>query len=199
VSPSFYSRYSFIPEGFSQPFSDPVLSEKKRAHQFAGRVSLYHQLAIMAPAKAKPQKMSIGTFLADENFGSWADEMEDMPLTSAPDSRTSYGGDRRAVSTSAAGYGNGIGDRDRSGYSQRPELPLPTQPPYTAHIGNLSFDATSEDISKLFIECQVTNVRIVEDKSTRTPKGFGYVEFANVDGLKKSTYIFGYYDSRASY
>jgi hypothetical protein len=35
----------------------------------------------MAPAKAKPQKMSIGDFLADENYGSWADEMEDMPLT----------------------------------------------------------------------------------------------------------------------
>ncbi|KAF4963179.1 hypothetical protein F66182_18140, partial [Fusarium sp. NRRL 66182] len=30
--------------------------------------------------KQKAQKMSLGNFLADENFGSWADEMEDMPL-----------------------------------------------------------------------------------------------------------------------
>lgn len=29
-------------------------------------------------------------------------------------------------------------------------------------------------------------MRIVEDKLTRTPKGFGYVEFATVDGLKKA-------------
>lgn len=77
-------------------------------------------------------------------------------------------------------------DRDRPGFSSRPELPLPTRPPYTAHIGNLSFDATTGDISDLFRDCDVTNVRIVEDKITRTPKGFGYVEFATVDGLKKA-------------
>jgi RNA recognition motif-containing protein len=68
----------------------------------------------------------------------------------------------------------------------REELPMPTQPPYTAHIGNLSFDATSEDVSDLFVDCEVTSVRIVEDKLTRTPKGFGYVEFGSVEGLKKA-------------
>jgi translation initiation factor 4B len=68
----------------------------------------------------------------------------------------------------------------------REELPLPTQPPYTAHIGNLSFDATQEDVSALFADCEVTSVRIVEDKLTRTPKGFGYVEFGSVEGLKKA-------------
>lgn len=75
-------------------------------------------------------------------------------------------------------------DRDR-GYV-REELPLPTQPPFTAHIGNLSFDATQTDISNLFVDCEVTNVRIVEDKMSRAPKGFGYVEFASVEGLKKA-------------
>ncbi|ODM19524.1 hypothetical protein SI65_04508 [Aspergillus cristatus] len=34
----------------------------------------------MAPSKQKAQKMSIGTFLADETLGSWADEMDDLPL-----------------------------------------------------------------------------------------------------------------------
>ena len=68
----------------------------------------------------------------------------------------------------------------------REPLPLPTEPPYTAHIGNLSFDATSDDISELFVDCGVTNVRIVEDKLTKAPKGFGYVEFETVDGLKKA-------------
>jgi translation initiation factor 4B len=32
----------------------------------------------------------------------------------------------------------------------------------------------------------VSNVRIVEDKLERKPKGFGYVEFATVEGLKKA-------------
>lgn len=130
--------------------------------------------------------MSIGTFLADENFGSWADEMEDMPLpAAAPDSRSTYGGERRAFS-STAGFGNGFNDRERPSFASRPELPLPTEPPYTAHIGNLSFDATSTDVSELFADCEVTNVRIVEDKLNRSPKGFGYVEFATVEGLKKA-------------
>ncbi|KAL1965743.1 hypothetical protein VTN77DRAFT_5243 [Rasamsonia byssochlamydoides] len=138
----------------------------------------------MAP-KQKAQKMSIGTFLADENFGSWADEMEDMPLPAPPEPRPTYGGERRTVSSTATGF-NGYGERDRAGFAPRPELPLPTHPPYTAHIGNLSFDATSSDVSQLFADCQVTNVRIVEDKLNRTPKGFGYVEFATVEGLKKA-------------
>ena len=70
-------------------------------------------------------------------------------------------------------------------------MPLPTQPPYTAHIGNLSFDATTGDIASLFAACAVSNVRIVEDKSTKTPKGFGYVEFSNVDGLKRALDLSG--------
>lgn len=32
----------------------------------------------------------------------------------------------------------------------------------------------------------MTNVRIVEDKIEHRPKGFGYVEFATLDGLKKA-------------
>ncbi|KAL2864535.1 translation initiation factor 4B [Aspergillus lucknowensis] len=142
----------------------------------------------MAPGKQKAQKMSIGTFLADENFGSWADEMEDMPLPVAPAS-SGFGSDRRPPPAAAAGFG-GSGFNDR-GYAVREPLPLPTQPPYTAHIGNLSFDATSDDISELFAECGVTNVRIVEDKLTKSPKGFGYVEFETVDGLKKALDLSG--------
>ncbi|KAL4968353.1 translation initiation factor 4B [Aspergillus stella-maris] len=135
----------------------------------------------MAPGKAKAQKMSLGNFLADENFGSWADEMEDMPLSSPATS--SFGTDRRPP-LSGAGFG-GPSFNDR-GFALREPLPLPTEPPYTAHIGNLSFDATSDDVSELFVDCGVTNVRIVEDKLTKAPKGFGYVEFETVDGLKKA-------------
>ncbi|KAF3483281.1 translation initiation factor 4B [Arthroderma uncinatum] len=137
----------------------------------------------MAPAKSKAQKMSIGTFLADESYGSWADEMEDNPIPlPSYASRSGYGGDRNTFGTSG-GYTQEHADR---GYSVREELPMPTQPPYTAHIGNLSFEATQADIQELFAECEVTSVRVVEDKLTGAPKGFGYVEFASVDGLKKA-------------
>lgn len=50
----------------------------------------------------------------------------------------------------------------------------------------MSFDATEGDIQDFFAGCSVTNVRIVEDKLERKPKGFGYAEFATLDGLKKA-------------
>ena len=84
------------------------------------------------------------------------------------------------------------GGSDRlGGYAVREELPLPSKPPYTAHLGNLSFDATEGDINDFFADCEVTNVRIVEDKLERKPKGFGYVEFGSVDGLKKALDLSG--------
>jgi len=79
-----------------------------------------------------------------------------------------------------------IVDRPQAGYSDRPDLPLPTKPPYTAHVGNLSFDANEGEISDFFSECSVSNVRLVRDKMEDRPKGFGYVEFETVEGLKKA-------------
>lgn len=72
------------------------------------------------------------------------------------------------------------------GFPPRESLPLPSKPPFTAHLGNLSFDATEGDIQDFFSGCSVTSVRIVEDKMERKPKGFGYVEFGTLDGLKKA-------------
>lgn len=55
----------------------------------------------------------------------------------------------------------------------------------------MSFDATEGDVQDLFAGCEVTSVRIVEDKIERKPKGFGYAEFASLDGLKKALEING--------
>ncbi|KAK5380611.1 Eukaryotic translation initiation factor 4B [Exophiala xenobiotica] len=143
----------------------------------------------MGPKKNQ-QKMSLGTFLQDENFGSWADEMEDMPLPSS-DSRPNYATERRTFgSTTGMGMGGGFSER-RDMFPSREALPLPTEPPYTAHLANLSFDATQGDISDFFRDCQVTNVRIVEDQMDRKPKGFGYVEFGTLDGLKTALDLSG--------
>ncbi|KAF2197338.1 hypothetical protein GQ43DRAFT_444337 [Delitschia confertaspora ATCC 74209] len=144
----------------------------------------------MAPAKAKAQKMSLGDFLGDQALGSWADEMEDMPVSSGAGG---YGGQRRDFGSGGGGFGSdrGYARTDNPGYAMREQLPLPTRPPYTAHLGNLSFDATEGDITDFFSGCEVTNVRIVEDKLEHKPKGFGYVEFGSVDGLKKALELSG--------
>ncbi|KAH0538413.1 hypothetical protein FGG08_005013 [Glutinoglossum americanum] len=141
----------------------------------------------MAPAKKNQTKMSLGAFMTDESLGSWADEMEDTPMPSS-DNRSGYG-ERRAFSSTDR-YG-GYGDRGSERFGAREELPLPDKPPFTAHIGNLSFDITESEIENFFHDCGVTNVRIVEDKLERKPKGFGYVEFASVDGLKKALELSG--------
>ena len=75
---------------------------------------------------------------------------------------------------------------DRPRFGDREQLPLPDKPPYTAHLGNLAFDVTQTDVENFLRDCQVTSVRIVEDKLDRKPKGFGYVEFGTVNGLKKA-------------
>src|SRR5690606_33345137 len=63
---------------------------------------------------------------------------------------------------------------------------MPTRPPYTAQIGNLPYDATSEGITEFFEACEVISVRIIEDRELQRPKGFAYVEFRELDGLKKA-------------
>lgn len=55
----------------------------------------------------------------------------------------------------------------------------------------MSFDATQGDVADFFQDCDVSSVRIVEDKMDRKPKGFGYVEFNTVDGLKKALTLNG--------
>ncbi|KAJ5677903.1 uncharacterized protein N7477_003536 [Penicillium maclennaniae] len=143
--------------------------------------------------------MSLGNFLADESLGSWADEMEDMPLPSGmffalnttPPATSSFGASRPSGGMGFGGSG-GFSDRvERGGYAVREPLDLPTEPPFTCHVGNLSFEATADDISDLFSGCGVTNVRIVEDKLTKAPKGFGYVEFETVEGLQKALDLSG--------
>ncbi len=73
----------------------------------------------------------------------------------------------------------------------REALPLPSKPPFTVHLGNMAFDATDGDVEDFFAGCEITSVRIVEDKIDRKPKGFGYAEFATLEGLKKALDLSG--------
>ena len=77
--------------------------------------------------------------------------------------------------------------------AQREQLQLPTQPPYTAHIGNMAFDTTLADVNDFFKghQLEVANIRIVEDNFTKKAKGFGYVEFADLEGVKKALELTG--------
>lgn len=71
-------------------------------------------------------------------------------------------------------------------HSLRDNLPqtLPDKPPFTAHLGNLSYDATVDSVTEFFEGCNVLSVRIIEDREQNRPKGFAYAEFADLEGLK---------------
>lgn len=68
----------------------------------------------------------------------------------------------------------------------RESIPFPTKPPYTAHLGNLDYNVTRVDLESFLADCNVTDVRLIEDKLDRKPKGFGYAEFGSPEGLQKA-------------
>jgi cold-inducible RNA-binding protein len=55
------------------------------------------------------------------------------------------------------------------------------------YVGNLSFDASEEDLRKLFSEAgEVRSVKIVMDMYSGRPRGFGFVEMASPDEAEKA-------------
>lgn len=63
----------------------------------------------------------------------------------------------------------------------------PSAPSATLWVGNLSFDATEDGIWEVFNEYgEVKSVRLPTDRDTGRPKGFGYVEFADVETATKA-------------
>ncbi|KAJ7454869.1 hypothetical protein FB451DRAFT_1279656 [Mycena latifolia] len=133
----------------------------------------------MPPKKAK--KISLNEFLGDSALGSWADEMDSLPNAPAirTDEEQARGNDR---------YGRRddfLSTRpDRMG-PPREDLPLPTQPPYTAFIGNLAFDLTEQELEEFFGSSKTKSIKIIKDREDK-PKGFGYVEFDDLDSLKEA-------------
>jgi len=101
-----------------------------------------------------------------------------------------YGGrnyeDRRGGGGGGGGYNR---DRSRNDKPREPRepVPFPTEPPFTAYVGNLSFNVVEDDLYSFFgAECKVNNVRLLSNKENNRPKGFGYVEFGDLDSLKRA-------------
>ena len=63
---------------------------------------------------------------------------------------------------------------------------VPENKPFTAFVGNLSYDAAEEHLSELFKGIPTVEVKIVRDRATNRSKGFGYVEFETRDDLLKA-------------
>lgn len=55
------------------------------------------------------------------------------------------------------------------------------------YVGNLSFDATEEDIRQAFAEYgEVSSVNIITDRETGRPRGFAFVEMPDGNQAKEA-------------
>ncbi|KAI4459881.1 eukaryotic translation initiation factor 4b/4h [Holotrichia oblita] len=69
---------------------------------------------------------------------------------------------------------------------------VPQKPPYMAYLSNLPYDVSENEIAEFFENLKITNMRIPkDDKPGEQPKlkGFGYVEFADREGLLEALAI----------
>ena len=67
------------------------------------------------------------------------------------------------------------------------------------HIGNLPFNVTQAQIRALFSEAgEITEINLITDRYTGTPKGFGFIEMATDEGAAEAVKRFNGYtlDSR---
>ncbi|KAK4689397.1 translation initiation factor 4B, partial [Tremellales sp. Uapishka_1] len=127
--------------------------------------------------------MALSDFFADTTTGSWADEMEALPSAPAPK-------DPSALRRGDPGYFESLPDRGSRGPSfpgnapSREELPIPTVPPFTVYVGNLTFETDEEELSSFFTDLTPISVKTIKDPTGKS-KGFGYVEFDSQDKLKE--------------
>jgi RNA recognition motif-containing protein len=55
------------------------------------------------------------------------------------------------------------------------------------YVGSMSYEMTERELEKLFSEFgTVSSVKIIEDRDTGRPKGFGFVEMPNKDEAEKA-------------
>jgi nucleolin len=92
--------------------------------------------------------------------------------------QTSYGGDR------GAGNANGGSGREYNAPRERREYPK-SEPSSTVFVGNLSFQATEQDIQEAFSGCGAINqIRLPKYHDTGKMKGYAYVEFDDIEAAK---------------
>jgi len=59
------------------------------------------------------------------------------------------------------------------------------------YIGNLSFNVTTDDLTKLFSGYNIVNINLINDRITGRLRGFGFIEFASHEQAEKALTLNG--------
>ena len=121
---------------------------------------------------------------ADEQDDS-SDEDDDTPI-SIPPSGFPSGNDN--IMNNSSNVIKEVDEQEDNYRIPPKEFILPTQPPYTAYVGNLPYDIrTSNDLGReveaLLYQRQctsarrLTGARLMMEKGSNASRGYGYVEF----------------------
>jgi len=73
----------------------------------------------------------------------------------------------------------------RSPRGEKEKVPVPNEPPFTAFVGNLSFDVTQQDLHDYFVDLGPVQIKLMKDEEGK-PKGYAYIEFGTKAGLEKA-------------
>lgn len=75
---------------------------------------------------------------------------------------------------------------------ERPLVPLPDHPPFTARFLNLDYGVTEENLASLFdSEFRIVEVKVPLDIETNRSRGFAFVEFEDRTSLERATSMDG--------
>ncbi len=55
------------------------------------------------------------------------------------------------------------------------------------YVGNLSFDVSEDELRELFeAQGEVVSAKVITDRETGRPRGFGFVEMSQAEGAQKA-------------
>lgn len=139
----------------------------------------------MVHAKKQVIKMNLADF--HNKTESWADDEDDFPETRrvvVPTRNVEEKPFFRKTPIDTSNVTN-------SWRNYKPEVKLPNSPPFTAHLNNLKYDITEDDIRDFLGSDKVLQVRLVRDRDDNRSKGYGYVEFHTRNGLEYALSLSG--------
>ncbi|CAD5125776.1 DgyrCDS13986 [Dimorphilus gyrociliatus] len=126
--------------------------------------------------KQKGKTVPLTEFLGDNtpSFSkNWADEVAELDTDDGSNYGAPFSIDKSILPTAPKATREPVLNLEK----------VPTQPPFTAFVGNLSYEVNEDSLQKVFSALKVKNVRLISEQGRF--KGYGYVEFEDRDSLIK--------------